>query len=323
MSKASSGPEISVVIPTYRRESRLAFALEALAAQTLDADRYEVIVVRAPGALGPFARAPTGLDVRFLEGTAPSPANQRNHGWRAAAAPLVVFTDDDCRAATDWLERLLASADGPNTFLQGRTEPDPDEVHLQFPLARTITVRKPTGWYETCNMAYPRALLERLDGFDERFDAPECEDTELALRAKEAGALPAFIDDAVVWHAVLQRTFAGALREAGRREAMAMLLARHPQQREALFARFFVSEAHATLPLAALVGIAVRRRPLLAAAIGGAAVLRLQQRFRGWEPLTARTLLRVAAHAPTEIAVRCADIAATVRGAVRHRVLVV
>ena len=32
----------------------------------------------------------------------------RNIGWRAATAPLVAFTDDDCRPAPDWLERLLA-----------------------------------------------------------------------------------------------------------------------------------------------------------------------------------------------------------------------
>ncbi|MGH2986459.1 MAG: glycosyltransferase family 2 protein, partial [Solirubrobacterales bacterium] len=58
--------EVAVVIPTYRRETRLRFALEALAAQTVDPARFEVVVVRAPGARGPFASAPDRLSVRFL-----------------------------------------------------------------------------------------------------------------------------------------------------------------------------------------------------------------------------------------------------------------
>src|SRR5688500_15232844 len=49
-----AAPEISVVIPTRFRETRLAFALDALAAQTLAPGRFEVIVVRA-------ADATTGL----------------------------------------------------------------------------------------------------------------------------------------------------------------------------------------------------------------------------------------------------------------------
>ena len=44
-----SAVDVTVVIPTYDRETRLAFALEALAEQTLDRERFEVIVVRAPG----------------------------------------------------------------------------------------------------------------------------------------------------------------------------------------------------------------------------------------------------------------------------------
>ena len=38
-------------------------------------------------------------------------------------------------------------------------------------------------------MAYPRALLERLGGFDEAYDFGG-EDTDLAWRAIEAGAEP-------------------------------------------------------------------------------------------------------------------------------------
>ena len=127
----ASEPDIAVVIPTRRRETRLAFALEALAEQSLDASRFEVIVVRDGDAAAPFAEPPDGLRVRFC--TRPGvagPTAKRNVGWRSTTAPLVAFTDDDCRPHPAWLESLLAAADGADAFLQGRTEPDPDESHL-------------------------------------------------------------------------------------------------------------------------------------------------------------------------------------------------
>ena len=64
-------------------------------------------------------------------------------------------------------------------------------------------------------MAYPRALLERLGGFDESF-AFRGEDTDLAYRALEAGAEPVFFADAVVHHTVLSLTMADALGAATR-----------------------------------------------------------------------------------------------------------
>ena len=56
------------------------------------------------------------------------PAAARNEGWRAAGAPLVAFTDDDCVATPVWLEEALRAArEEPGAIVQGRTEPDPDE----------------------------------------------------------------------------------------------------------------------------------------------------------------------------------------------------
>ncbi len=56
----SDAPLVSVVIPTHRRETRLSFALDALAAQTLPLDRFEVVAVRSPDA-GPRTTPPGGL----------------------------------------------------------------------------------------------------------------------------------------------------------------------------------------------------------------------------------------------------------------------
>lgn len=314
-------PEIAVVIPTYRRETRLAFALEALAEQSLSRDRFEVIVVRAPGE-GPTSEQEFELNVRFVGAPGKGPAAQRNHGWRSAAAPLVAFTDDDCRPAPDWLERMLAAGEGAGIFLQGRTLPDPDERHLLHGRARSMQVVELSDWLPTCNIAYPRSVLESVGGFDERFAHAWGEDTDLGLRALEGGASVRYVEDAVVWHAVHARTLCAAVSEATRRDAIPAVISRHPRQRRHLYRGVFVRRSHANLFLA-LVGLAAIRRSRLLALAAALPYLR-QNVARKQRPLRAlpRVAARVAYHLPPRLLVDLVEMLATAQAAVRHRVFV-
>jgi GT2 family glycosyltransferase len=316
--------EIAVVIPTFRRETRLRFALEALAEQSLDPARFEVVVVRPPGAPGPFASAPEGLDVSFETATAAGPAAQRNHGWRAASAPLVAFTDDDCRPAPDWLEAILAVArDG--CVVQGRTAVDPDEAHLLSGLARTVQVDPPSPWYETSNIAYPRELLERLGGFDDAFDLPWGEDTDLGLRAVAAGASVLPAPRALVLHAVVARTLPASLAEARRREWLPRLIAKHPEHRAALYRRWFANRAHAAIAAGAI-GFAVGRRRGRGVALAAAALPFLAHNVefnRGRGIGTAEGMARFAAVMPARLASDLVEVASTLRGSARNGTLVI
>jgi GT2 family glycosyltransferase len=323
---------LSVVIPTHDRETRLAFALESLAAQTVGAGELEVIVVRGRGARGPLAAAPSGLDVRFLESEELGPAPQRNVGWRAASAELVAFLDDDCRVPQDWAEALVDAYDearGPEpVVVQGRTEPDPDELHLLYGLARTIEITGPTGLYETCNLAYPRELLERLDGFDEGFRLPHWgEDTDLGLRAEEAGVRLVYADGALAWHAVHPNPLPRALRQAGRRRRLARLVARHPRLRGSLTAGVFVNGSHASVAFAAAAGLAAAASPRARGALVAAAVLpyfaRAYAHLAATDGITPRRAARLALHLPSRAAVDAAETLATARGAWEERTLVI
>jgi glycosyltransferase involved in cell wall biosynthesis len=312
-----SEPEVSVVIPTRNRETRLRFGLEALAAQTVERRRFEVIVVRANDMEGPFCEPPPELNVTFLEAP-PGPALQRNVGWRAARGKLIAFTDDDCRATPEWLESLLASSAGPEDMLQGRTAPDPAEVHLLNGRARSIDIDAVDAWYPTCNIAYPRALLERLGGFDEDFPTAWGEDTDLGLRAIDAGATVFFEPGALSYHAVNARTLRQAIREAYRRDSLPMVFARHPRQRRALFLDTFVRRTHANLTLA-IVGLVIfRHHPLL----GFFAMLPY---LRNRRPLkvAAVKIPQIIVHLPARVAVDATEMFATGRAAIRHRVPVV
>jgi GT2 family glycosyltransferase len=310
-------PEVSVVIPTRNRETRLRFGLEALAAQTLDRDRFEVIVVRAEDTDRPWCEAPEGLEVRFI--TAPKgPALQRNIGWRAARGRLVAFTDDDCRATPEWLETLLAAEGGPDDMLQGRTAPDPTETHLLHGRARSIDIDEMDAWFPTCNIAFPRDLLERLGGFDEDFPTAWGEDTDLGLRAIDAGGTVHYIPAALSYHAVNARTLRQALREAWRRDSLPMVFARHPRQRRALFLDTFVRRTHANFLLALLGVLIVRRHPLL-----GVAAMLPYLRNRRPPALALRSVPQILVHLPTRIAVDATEVVAVGRAAVRHRVPVI
>jgi GT2 family glycosyltransferase len=306
--------DASVVIATRNRETRLRFALEALRAQTLDPSRFEVIVVRAEDVDGQLTEGPAGLRVTFLA-CPPGPAAQRNVGWRAARGRLIAFTDDDCRPPPHWLERYLTAADGGATILQGPTAPDPDEAHLLHGRARSIEITKADEWYPTCNIAYPRSLLERVGGFDERFPTAWGEDTDLGLRVRAAGAELRFVEDAVTYHAVNARTLKGALREAVRRDSLPMVFARHPEQRRILFLGTFVRRTHANFLLAVLGAAIARRWPLLG-------LLAMLPYLRNRRPLRTvpRSLPQILYHLPARVLVDAVEVAAVARAAAKHRV---
>jgi GT2 family glycosyltransferase len=313
-------PEVSVVVPSHGRPVRLARLLDALAAQTLARERWELIVVHDDAAQT-LAGAPQTLPLRDIR-VAPrerGPARQRNLGWRAARAPLIAFTDDDCRPQPGWLEALVAAAaEHPGAIVQGATEPDPDDrPALASPHARTIEVDPPGRFAQTCNILYPRAVLEAVGGFDERLPAPAGEDTDLALRARAAGAPYVGARDARVFHAVEAYGLLGAVRLAFKWRHLAFVVRRHPEVRAWFALRVFWREAHLRLCLA-LAGAALARRHPLAAALC-LPYLRDRLGVRGTGP---RARLTAARELPARAAVDLAEIATMLWGSARYRTFV-
>src|SRR4051812_13976662 len=145
--------DLSVVVASHDRPLRLRWLLNALEEQTLERARWEVVVAhdsRGPETEAllrdhPLAAAGVLRHLTFAPG--PGPAQKRNAAWRAATAPLIAFTDDDCRPPPDWLARLLAAAAArPGAMVQGATRPDPDEreLLLRAPHARSQDITPPT-----------------------------------------------------------------------------------------------------------------------------------------------------------------------------------
>jgi glycosyltransferase involved in cell wall biosynthesis len=287
-------PEVSVVIPTHDRPAGLAAALAALRAQDLDPARFEVIVV--DDGSSPPARAD---GVRLLRHEAArGPAAARNTGWRAARAPLVAFTDDDCTPTAGWLSALLGAAGGERVVVQGPIAPPPGEY--VGPFDRTVEAAGPNRIFYTANVAYPRTLLERLGGFDEWFRRACGEDVELGARAVRAGAEVRFAREAMVFHEVRWMTLREHLRQTAKWTDAVRVLKLHPEWRSELTAGVFWRPAHPAFLLAAA-GVAARRPLLMLPYAEGLRRRRASPRF---------------------VLIDAAEVATMLAGSARHRTLV-
>jgi GT2 family glycosyltransferase len=287
-------PEISVVVPTRNRQERLLALLRSLERQSLPPERFEVVVVddaSDDGTAQLLQRfgADSQLRLRFIRRERPGgPSPARNEGWRAARGIVVAFTDDDCEADADWLRELVESPGFGEKVQQGMTEPIPRERASASLFTRTITVTRLGPYYETCNVAYPRALLEQLGGFEEGHPSPGSEDTDLALRAFDRGAGAEFLEGARVFHAVNDYGPLGKLRWALHWSNAMWILKRHPSLRRGFVLGVFWKPSHALL-LLALAGLALAPRfaPALLLALPYARQLRGRCSAAGASPAMA------------------------------------
>lgn len=306
-------PEVSVVVPTHDRSAGLAILIAALRAQTLATERFEVVLVD-DGSSPPARVADRGaLDLRVLRhDAARGPAAARNAGWRAARAPVVAFVDDDCAPAPGWLEAILAAAgDGTEpVVVQGPVGPPPGAEHAVTPLTHTMAVGGPSRLFVSCNIAYPRTLLERTGGFDETFLRACGEDVELGARALQVGARIAWAPGAVVHHEVRPVGLAGTLRATLKWTDSVRAVAMHPELRDLLTARVFWKPSHALLLLAAA-GLATRRRRLALAA-----AMPYLHHYGGVHDRDGAALAR---WLPAHLAIDLTEIATALAGSVRHR----
>ena len=200
-----SVPAISILIPAYHSDDTIADCLDALGRQRLR--DFEVIVVNS----SPDDTTRRIVAERFPETVfEQAPARLLPHGARNRAAALasgdiLVFTDPDCRAHPDWLERLVAAQRDGHALVCGAIELGARDdgwfargVHLckySFRLSRLAA--GDTAVAGTANASCTREVWQAVGPFDgDRFAG----DALFSWRAAARGWRPWFEPAAIVEH---------------------------------------------------------------------------------------------------------------------------
>jgi glycosyltransferase involved in cell wall biosynthesis len=262
-------PEISVVVPTYRRSRNLPRLVAALEAQTVSTSRFEVLIVdngsdddTAAVLKGLAARTSLHLrPLRIEDNHGPAPA--RNLGWQSARGEYVAFTDDDCVPRPDWLEQALAScrATADLGVLQGAAlRPAGDhEYSLGTVYRETLG---PSPYFEGCNLVFPRAVLARTGGFDETYHFGG-EDTAAGWSAIELGGQWLFDETCAVEHDIGQRPFKWHMMMAWREGNLVDVAARHPSlRREGFWRPWAHRPSNVAFAVAAVATLVAVRKPI-------------------------------------------------------------
>src|ERR671933_1097074 len=181
--------QCAVVVPTIGRPS-LDVLLDALAQAPGPRPAALVLVDDRPD--GPPLRPerPGLPPVRVVRTGGGGPARARNLGWRTATTPWIAFLDDDVVPDPDWYAALDADLRDLPADVAG------SQGRVRVPLPED---RRPTDWergtaglatssWITADLAYRRAALAGVGGFDERFPRAFREDSDLALRVMATGA---------------------------------------------------------------------------------------------------------------------------------------
>ena len=203
-------PQLSVIIPTFKRPKQLEGCLEALSKS--EATSFEVVVVDdgSPVPVESVARAfEDRLTLTYIRQENAGPAAARNRGAREASGEILVFTDDDCLPEPNWLDELAAVVNsGDKVLAGGRTDnlvegniySDVSQDLVSFLYEHSDAHEGGVEFFTSNNMACRAEHYVELGGFDETFPLPAAEDRDFGLRWHAAGGELIYAPQAVIGH---------------------------------------------------------------------------------------------------------------------------
>ena len=232
-------PRVSVVVCSFNGERTIRDCCAGLV--RLNYPNFEVIVVD-DGSTDRTADIASEYGFRLIR----HPENQglskaRNSGLEAATGEIVAYIDDDAWPDPDWLTYLattfmnsdFVSVGGPNV-------PPPDDGPIADCVANApgnpVHVLLSDGEAEHipgCNMAFRKACLEEIGGFDSHFRVAG-DDVDVCWRLRERGWKIGFNPAAMVWHHRRNSVRAYWTQQRGYGRAEALLEAKWPAKYNSL-----------------------------------------------------------------------------------------
>ncbi len=197
-------PRVSIVINTLNRAESLPTTLESLQWVAYPGE-FEVVVVNGPSTDGTDAVLAAWADRVVVERCPVANLGvSRNLGIAAASGEIVAFIDDDAVPEPEWLRELIAAFDDPAVGAAGGFVIDHTGVGYQSTYALFNRLADPVASPNAAspervfpysltfphligtNMAFRRAALEEVGGFDEQYEY-YLDDTDLVLRIMDRG----------------------------------------------------------------------------------------------------------------------------------------
>jgi glycosyltransferase involved in cell wall biosynthesis len=196
-------PSISVLVSTRDRPEHVAACVRAVLASP-DSDFELIVVDQSAAAVAEAAQREVGDDarLRWVSSATRGLSVSRNVGLTATQAPLIAFTDDDCRVGPEWVGSvrrafqedpsmaglfgavLLRPEDRASGYAAEFEPPRRVEFHCEYPDIRG-------AWGVGANMAFRRNVFDVVGEFDVVLGAGAPlfagEETDLTIRALSAG----------------------------------------------------------------------------------------------------------------------------------------
>lgn len=197
-------PRISVVVCSYNGERTIRDCLQGL--RKLDYPNYEVIVVN-DGSKDRTEAIAKEFGFRVITTENRGLSSARNTGMRAAKGEIVAYIDDDAIPDPHWLTYLAYSfLTTDHMGVGGPNLPPPNDGPVADCVANApggpihvLLTDVEAEHIPGCNMAFRKAALEAIGGFDEQFRIAG-DDVDLCWRIQQKGWTLGFNPAAMVWH---------------------------------------------------------------------------------------------------------------------------
>jgi Predicted glycosyltransferases len=202
----------SIIVPTYARPEKLTACLQSFVKLEYPRDRFQVIVVNdsteisIETTVAPFQNQ---LNLTLLTQPNSGPATARNTGAFAAEGKFLVFTDDDCTVAPDWLQILETRfAKTPDCLIGGRTvNALPDNIYstasqqlIDYLYSYYNAIPDRAKFFTSNNFALPADAFQKIGGFDTTFSLAAGEDREFCDRWLQSGYGAVYAPEVIVYH---------------------------------------------------------------------------------------------------------------------------
>jgi len=226
-------PKISVVICAYNAERTMDACLASL--RQLRYPSFEVVIVNDGSTDRTLEISQRYPEMKLISQENKGLSVARNVGMENATGDIIAYTDSDCVVDPDWLTYLayrfvhsgFVAVGGPNL-------PPPEDSMVASCVAaapggptHVLVDDEVAEHIPGCNMAFTKAALMEVDGFDPLHRAAG-DDVDLCWKLQNRGHAIGFSPAAMVWHFRRNTVKAYLKQQMGYGHAEAQLYFKHP-----------------------------------------------------------------------------------------------